>query len=255
MKKLLSVSRDAKTIKGEKALIGDETVTEDGYLTAILYLAPHILSGLNVCPNATPGCIKGCLNTAGRGTMSVVQRGRLRKTKEFRENRSAFVSQLRKEIHALIRKAKRENLIPLVRLNGTSDLPWEAIIDMTEFQGLVTFYDYTKSFPRMVSYLDGRTDSGRPWPKNYLLTFSLAETNAVEATVVLRHGGPVAAVFRSEDTIPDTWLGYPVVSGDRHDARVEDAYGCVVALYAKGAAKHDTSGFVQDAYLVDWVKQ
>ena len=50
-------------------------------------------------------------------------------------------------------------------------------------------------------------------------------------------------------------MGYPVVSGDRHDARVEDAYGCVVALYAKGAAKHDTSGFVQDAYLVDWVKQ
>lgn len=247
MKKLLSVSRDAKTIKGEKALVGDDSITEDGYLTAILYLAPHILSGLNVCPNATPGCIKGCLNTAGRGTMNVVQRGRLRKTKLFRENRSGFVRQLRKEIHALIRKAKRENLIPLVRLNGTSDLPWEAIIDMTEFEGICTFYDYTKSFPRMVSYLDGRTDSGKPWPTNYLLTYSLAETNAVESTMVLKHGGPVAAVFRSEDMIPDTWLGYPVVSGDRHDARVEDAYGCVVALYAKGDAKHDTSGFVQDA--------
>ena len=247
MKKLLSVSRDAKTIKGEKALQHDETVTEDGYLTAILYLAPHILSGLNVCPNATPGCIKGCLNTAGRGTMNVVQRGRLRKTKEFRENRSAFVSQLRKAIHALIRKAKRENLIPLVRSNGTSELPWEAIIDMSEFEGLCLFYDYTKSFSRMVSYISGQTDSGKPWPKNYLLTFSLAETNAVEATMVLKHGGPVAAVCRSEDMIPDTWLGYPVVSGDRHDARVEDAYGCVVALYAKGDAKHDTSGFVQDA--------
>ena len=61
MKKLLSVSRDAKTIKGEKALVGDDTVTQDGYLTAILYLAPHIRSGLYVCPHATPGCIKGGL--------------------------------------------------------------------------------------------------------------------------------------------------------------------------------------------------
>ena len=39
-KKLLSVSADAKTIKGEKFNV----------LTGILYLAPHNISGFLVCP-------------------------------------------------------------------------------------------------------------------------------------------------------------------------------------------------------------
>ena len=45
-KSLLSVSQDSKTVKGEKL----------GYLTGILYLAPHKISGSNLCPHATPGC-------------------------------------------------------------------------------------------------------------------------------------------------------------------------------------------------------
>lgn len=45
--KLLSINQDAKTIKGMKR----------GWLTAIMYLAPHTLGGkLTVCPKSTPGC-------------------------------------------------------------------------------------------------------------------------------------------------------------------------------------------------------
>ena len=45
-KNLLSINADSKTIKGLKK----------GYLTGILYLAPHKISGSNLCPKASPGC-------------------------------------------------------------------------------------------------------------------------------------------------------------------------------------------------------
>ena len=51
---LLNFDNNAKTIKGQKK----------GYKTAILYLAPHIQSGFNVCPQASKGCSKSCLYTS-----------------------------------------------------------------------------------------------------------------------------------------------------------------------------------------------
>ena len=61
--RLLSVSSDAKTIKGQKK----------GYLTGILYLAPADESvssgGFNTCPKASAGCKAGCLFTAGRSAI------------------------------------------------------------------------------------------------------------------------------------------------------------------------------------------
>ena len=41
----------------------------------------------------------------------------------------------------------------------------------------------------------------------------------------------------------------PIVRGDDHDARFLDPSECVVALYAKGKARHDTSNFVVDTIL------
>jgi hypothetical protein len=35
-----------------------------------------------------------------------------------------------------------------------------------------------------------------------------------------------------------------VADGDAHDYRPADPTGCIVALKAKGDARHDTSGFV-----------
>lgn len=63
MTKLLSVSADAKTVKGN----------EYGYLTGILYLAPANLSGYEVCPKASDGCKAGCLFYAGFGAYNNVQ--------------------------------------------------------------------------------------------------------------------------------------------------------------------------------------
>ncbi len=249
MGNLLSVSADYKTRKGEAF----------GYLTAILYLAPHNVAGLgNVCPNASPECVALCLNTAGRGVFNSVQNGRIRRTREFFADRKAFVATLHVEIAALVRKATREGFAPVVRLNGTSDIGWEAFGIMQAFPG-VTFY--TKSPIRMRRYLAGKL------PANYSLTFLRSECNEPLALEMLANGGNVAVVFSTKrhDALPAAWNGYRVLDGDVSDTRFADdrallvardwprdktltqAPGYVVGLRAKGKARRMVGGFVVDA--------
>jgi len=224
---LLGVSTDAKTVKGEKI----------GVLTGIMYLAPHTLSGVNVCPMAElAGCAAPCLNTAGRGRMSNVQAARVRKTRFLHEDKAGFIAVLRNDIRKLVSKAKRLGMTPMVRLNGTSDIRWEVEApELFEEFSDVQFYDYTKIPNR------------KHLPANYHLTFSYSASNpryAAFADVAIESGMNVAVVFRNE--FPETFLGLPVVNGDESDVRPFDPDGCVVGLKAKGGAKRDTSGFVQD---------
>ena len=226
--KLLTVE-NAKTTKGEKL----------GYLTGILYLAPARESGVaNTCPMSTAGCRMGCLFTAGRADIFPhIIESRIRKTQWFYADRESFMEQLRKDITALVVRAKREHLIPAVRINGTSDLPQLAMQMAREFPR-VQFYDYTK-IPR-------------PWSRvlpNYHLTFSLSESNYQDAFEVLQHGMNVAVVFdvKRGRPLPEVWRGVHVIDGDLHDLRFLDAhrFGLIVGLRAKGRAKRDKHGFVQ----------
>lgn len=226
--KLLTVE-NAKTSKGEKL----------GYLTGILYLAPANESRvMNTCAMSTAGCRAGCLYTAGRAQLFPhILHARVRKTRWLARDCAGFVAQLRKDITALVTRAKREKLIPCVRVNGTSDLPWLAHVMAREFPD-VQFYDYTK-LPR-------------PWQRmrpNYHITFSLSESNESAALDALSHGVNVAVVFdvKRGKPLPETWHGRYVVDGDSHDLRFLDAYrfGLVIGLRAKGMAKKDVHGFVQ----------
>ena len=113
-KKLLNIDNNAKTVKGQKY----------GYMTAVLYLASSNQSGFNVCPQASNGCKKACLYTAGHGAFNNVQQGRINKTRWYIQERDTFLDKIRKEIDAFIIKAKNKNLIPCIRLNGTSDISW-----------------------------------------------------------------------------------------------------------------------------------
>ena len=228
MSKSLLTTENAKTSKGAAF----------GYLTGILYLTPSNLSGKQLCPNASPGCIAGCLNTAGRGAFNSIQKARLAKTMRFINDRKAFVEQLRVDIRALERKAKRLGLKPCVRLNGTSDLPWETIAPQLfkEFSH-VQFYDYTKSYLRMVQF------KNNGMPSNYHLTFSRSEINGGVSDHVLNLGGNVAVVYGGNDAQNFISKGL-VVNGDLHDLRFLDTPGKIVALTAKGKAKKDQSGFV-----------
>jgi len=224
---LLASNSDAKTSKGFALK----------YLTDILYLAPANEGGFgNLCVNASTGCLAVCLFTAGRGRMSNVRLGRIRKTRLFFTDKKAFFEQLEKDIVRGMKRAAKLGMTYCVRLNGTSDVPWERLGVMEQFP-TVQFYDYTKSVSRALAYARGEM------PANYHLTFSRSESNEVEALQVLAAGGNVAAVFDSAN-YPATWNGYNVVSGDDSDLRFLDAKNVVVALYAKGKAKQDASGFV-----------
>ena len=229
--KLLGIGTSYKTIKSEKV----------GVLTGILYMAPYNLSGKNVCPNASAGCAAACLNTSGRGAMHVVQAARLKKTQRFFEDRQQFLWDLVNEIRALKRKAQARGMKAAVRLNGTSDLPYEKYKvrdtgkNIMELFPDIQFYDYTK--------LETRITKGQ-LPSNYHLTFSRAEDNDHKLDAVLKHTS-AAVVFSGE--LPATWRGYPVIDGDEHDARFLDpGPGYIVSLTAKGKAKDDKSGFVVD---------
>lgn len=231
MRKLLTVG-NPKTEKGSAL----------GYFTAILHLAPADLSGRNVCPFASPECVRLCLNMAGRGGIikkgensNAVQRARIARTDAFFADRAEFLAQLRKEIRQHVARAARAGLRPAVRLNGTSDVPWESIDPalFSEF-GSVQFYDYTKAPHR----------ARRPFP-NYSLTFSRSETNDATALALLAAGWTVAVVFatRRGAPLPASWNGYPVHDADVHDLRFLDAPG-VAGLRAKGPAARGESPFV-----------
>ena len=205
--------------------------TKLGYLSFILHLAPSDLSGRNTCPKATPGCIAACLNTAGRGGMfkkgentNVIQKARIRKTVMYFEQRDEFLATLEADIRKAIRFAERKGLIPVFRLNGTSDLSVEKWGIIEKFP-TVQFYDYTKVLGRKVAHL-----------ANYHLTFSKADGNDADVAEALMQGMSVVAVY---DKIPE---GVP--SADETDLRFLDPKGTMLGLKAKGRAKKDYSGFV-----------
>lgn len=211
--------------------------TKMGYLSFILHLAPSDLSGKNTCPKATPGCIAACLNTAGRGgmfkrgeTTNMIQRARIRKTEYFFADRAAFMDDLASDIMRAVNYARKKGLIPVFRLNGTSDLSWEkypvcGADNIFALFPTIQFYDYTKVLGRKVSHIE-----------NYHLTFSKADGNDADVAEALMQGMSVVAVY---DEIPAD-----VPSADETDLRFLDPKGIMLGLKAKGRAKKDYSGFV-----------
>jgi hypothetical protein len=211
--------------------------TKMGYLSFILHLAPADLSGREVCPKRTVGCTAACLNKAGRGgmfkrgeTTNMIQKARIRKTEYFFNNRADFMLDLVSDIRKAVKFAEKQGLIPVFRLNGTSDLSWEkydAIPGQNIFEMFPTvqFYDYTKVL--------GRKTAQYP---NYHLTFSKADGNDADVAEALLQGMSVVAVY---DEIPE---GVP--SADETDLRFLDPKGIMLGLKAKGPAKKDYSGFV-----------
>ena len=226
--------------------------TKQGFNTYILHLAPANVSGYETCPKRTAGCTAACLNTAGRGGMfkkgentNVIQQARIRKTQFFFEERAGFFEWLVKDIELAIKQSAKKNLVPVFRLNGTSDLSFEkyevvrnGVLYRNIFEAFaeVQFYDYTKILGRKVNDI-----------ANYHLTFSAADGNDADVRKAIAQGYNVATVFGIKKSLPmpDTYEGRPVFDGDDSDLRFLDPKGVVVGLYAKGKAKKDTSGFVK----------
>ena len=165
---------------------------------------------------------------------------RIRKTKQFFESREWFMARIVKEIQNGIKYALAHNLIPVFRLNGTSDLPWEkfrVILDGVEYRNIF------EAFPQITFY-DSTKIPGRKVPANYHLTFSRSAHNELSVIKAISNGMNVAVVFDNKKPMPETFLGRKVINGDETDLRFLDQKNVVVGLKAKGPAKRDESGFV-----------
>lgn len=238
-KNLLTIG-DAKTSKGEKL----------GYKTAILYMSPHKQNskGKNLCAFASAGCAAACLYTAGRGKFSNVKSARINKSEYFLNDQNSFLYQLIREIDKLQTKFG-DTLV--IRLNGTTDIPWENINTFDGFNLFqlfphIQFYDYTKNPNRV---LKNRF-------KNYHLVFSRSEelNNQISSNYLLSQGFSVAVVVHKDlykqletnnvKSLFNSNRNINLVNGDLHDLRFKDEKNSIVYLKAKGDANKDSLGFV-----------
>lgn len=245
LKKMTLLAKGATSTKLAK---GSDDI-EERFENYIMYLSPHDKSGINLCPWASDGCIKGCLDTSGHGAFSSVQLARLRKSLFYRKFRREFYEKLDSEIKAGIRRAEKVGKTACFRLNGTSDLPFEHVkllsgLPLIAGNPSAIFYDYTKGIQRAIDSVRGTID--QRFTGNYYLTFSRSEANESECIKALKAGVNVAVVFDGIVKLKsNTYKGFDMVDGDKHDYRfLDDKSGKIVALSAKGKAKKDTSGFV-----------
>lgn len=225
----------AKIVKGEAL----------GFLSGILYLSPGSLGGSNLCPFSTNECRFVCFggeHSSGRFAMEQARAdryglevARFKRTQAFRFERARFLSGLHSDIQALIRKAKREDFIPALRLNGTSDLAWWTIDPSLFEYPEVRYYEYTKRPPRFLG--------NKPAQVDMTYSYSGDESEALDA---LRLGFRVAVVFRPRVPSGSRLFGVPVIDGDESDLRFLDPGSVVVGLKAKGHAKRFGGSFVRE---------
>lgn len=238
-----------------------------GYLNAIHYMAPASTAGVgNLCAHASPECIALCLGQySGQAAMvadlengtNSVRESRKRKARLFMKNRAVYMNEMARAIVRIVAKARKENLTPCIRLNGSTDISWERIrfdleprtiaaiekltgklrrthgATLLELFHWVQFVDYTKNAKRLSAK-----------PANLDLTLSYSARNSAECVDALLAGHNVAMVFHS--ALPETFAGFDVIDGDKHDLRhLDPKGGFIVGLLPKGnKAKRDMSGFV-----------
>ena len=249
VKKLFYIGASQKTRKSDKS--------SSPYKTAIMYLAPATnVTGINVCSMAAvANCLNACLYRSGLASVySTINEARKRKTELLRDDKPAFMAMLVKDSQRELKRANKNGYKLAVRLNGTSDWPFEnesVIVGGKKYPNImrafptIVFYDYSK----VISAARIRKIAAIP---NYSVTASYSEADIKYAKKIAWQGSlNIAVVFR--DTIPDFFTlangkTLPVISGEKNDERFLDPTDkqYVIALKAKGPARKDTSGFVID---------
>jgi hypothetical protein len=206
-----------------------------GFLSVILHLQPaarfagHVLT-LTTCPWATAGCIKVCLQHAGRMRFGGSFFARLWRTWLLVDHPEVFGRMLIKEIKKAQKRAARKGLGFTARLNGTSDLSWESLLfegrTMFEHCPGVQFYDYTKGVDRA---------AGVKLPHYHLVYSHNEKSDPAKEAAILKEGGSVAMVFNGTppETVKIGRRRFPVVDGDVTDLRHLDPAGVIVGLKYK----------------------
>jgi len=209
------LTSNKKLKKGENANFG-------------LELLPSVLSGANLCPGAGK-CKLTCLAFSGVGNiikrkkritgteLSAPLKAKARRTFVFLNDKDWFVSLLKSEIAHKNNMGKLSGQDVYFRLNVTADVDWRFLTDqLTE----INFYDYTKLWNRVSTY-------------NYKFTFSASEHTTHEMIAdKVSQGENVAVVFDS-NKLPNKFLNFEVINGDKNDDRSQDPSGVIVGLVLK----------------------
>lgn len=201
-----------------------------GYWTPALYMLSGTVaeSGRDLCPFASDGCRLNCLLVSGQREMKahtaleVTERLRsarkalgdptvlsLLRTYAYRFAKEEFMEVLKEQIYKEGVRAVKLGLHYAIRLNATSDLPWENEGVIQEFPE-VPFYDYTKIPHRAMRFAQSQApeyfdnlpydefiaaNPPVPWPSNYMLNFSYSEVNLAWCLILLKMGVNVVIPF------------------------------------------------------------
>lgn len=264
----------------------------EGVNTIGIAMAPHKTSGYehDLCPKATAECRKNCLGLTAGGNRQYPEaalRAKILRTQYVHEHPENAARLLSHEISANEKWVKgaqayhvgdqkfhsKEEAMdhikknggqitgtspsPMksgVRLNVTSDIPYEKLLPKAFFDRHKDsqFYDYTKVHGRM----------GKDLPPNYALALSHtgtghAESNDREAIHHLNNGGVVAMVYHRGKDVPTpthvedvaTGKRWRVANGDDDDnvydrhktAGIDKSEGVVSGLRLKGVT-NDAAG-------------
>jgi hypothetical protein len=237
----------------------------EGVHTKGLSLAPHSASGLkdfDVCPRASKECRANCLGTEAGGNRQFPDSAlasKVLKTHFLALHPHHAARLLDHEIGQHVKDAEKNGMKAGVRLNVTSDIPYEKFAKhLFERHPTAQFYDYTKIHKRVMD------QSKEGHPSNYHLTLSHtgtghAESNDNHAINALNHGHVVAMVYQRGKGVPEpthvkdvkTGTKYPIANGDdddntfdRHETLgVSNRQGVVSGLRLKGVKNEDAGHF------------
>jgi hypothetical protein len=213
-------------------------------------------SGFNACANAG-FCQRACLHFCGRNDSAMqheaagdpfkssITLGRWRRTFRLLFAQEGLFKDLKRECLLLGKHAREAGLIPVIRINGLSDLPnmVERIAqDVQAEDPSIRFLDYTK-----ITMYSG-TGSQEPRMSWYNGTVyrsysvSEASSSVAFARKLLMQGHSVSVVGDRPWEPGMTWEGYPTLDGDLHDIRFADPAGTVAWLSPKGPARSLPAG-------------
>ena len=242
-----------------------KTEKGDGLKIVNLSLAPHSMSGHNVCPCSTAECRANCIgHTAGLNKFETQQIAKFWRTQLLFTDFNCFMRLLLAELNSVV----RNNKAPIaLRLNTYSDLDWSRYEDLIrDAIGPDSIrFEYTKrkafvSGNRSVSHL--LFDSAKQEYKNdvfYAFSGRGPQFDSPEfLNSVIERGHNVAIVV---DQLPTklslldqkiamktgrplgTLWGKPFISGDANDRNVYLVDGHYLLLTPKGTLS-DSSNFV-----------
>lgn len=190
---------------------------------------------VDFCVGSNEACRSTCLIYAGNNPVADKQVNiKLARSEALLREPVAWLRMFMAAIEYHLEYSAKRDLVPYVRPNVLSDIPWERVFPgMFELFPDLSFYDYTKVAGREIK------------APNYDMTFSFSGTNSGQVESELRRGLRIAVVFWLPkpcsrhpkppcDSPADlTFLGQQVIDGDHHDFRPLDPPGSVIGLSYK----------------------